>query len=225
MRRACLILCALVLSAPSAVADQVVHFTNGVTLPVRSIEKQASMYYVDLGGNGHMAFPAYLVERIERSDRVKLPPSSVDMTQHNGLMTASTYATGSDLQQGMELREAQLAKQAARKAQASKVDEIEVTASGNVVHHPHANRSTSRARQSIGITGSGAARNSGAMGRPGASTRRGGKYVIDGNRHVRRRPTGISPVAPGADSPVPLPPPDPGNSSSDSDSSGGSDQD
>ena len=171
-----------------------------------------------------MAFPAYLVERIERSDRVNLPPSSAETATQNGLMTASAYATGSDLQQGMELREAQLAKQAAREAQASKVPEVEVTASGTVVHHPHANRTTSRARQSIGVVGSSAARNSATTRRPGASTRRGGKYVINGNQQVRRMPTGISPVVTGPE-PLPLPPPDPGNSSSDSDSSGGSDQD
>jgi hypothetical protein len=209
----------LVLIAPSVLANQVIHFTNGVTLPVRSVDKRDGMYHVDLGGNGRMAFPAYLVERIERSDRVKLS-AGTQLPTGSKLMTATSYASGSDIQEGLAQREAQLAQQAAREEQAAKVDSIQVDSSGTVVHRPHAG-SRGSARQNIGLTGSMGARNSTVGGRPGAATRVGGKYVLNGNRQTRRQPTGISPVAPGPDERVPVPPtPAPGSGSSSGDSSG-----
>ena len=56
---------ALVVLAPAALADEIIHFTNGTSLPVLSHTIQDGMIKVDLGDAAVMAFPEYLVERIE----------------------------------------------------------------------------------------------------------------------------------------------------------------
>ena len=60
---------ALVALAPVALADEIIHFTNGTALPVLSHTIEDGMIKVDLGDDAVMAFPEYLVERIEGSDK------------------------------------------------------------------------------------------------------------------------------------------------------------
>jgi hypothetical protein len=61
-----------------ASADVVLHLTNGTTLPVRAYRHEGDMMYVDLGGNGQIAFPNALVERVEDPQRsLDLKPSNL----------------------------------------------------------------------------------------------------------------------------------------------------
>lgn len=54
-----------------AFADEVVHFTNGAEMTVRShtVEKDKQMVRLDLGGNSFIAFPMAMVDKIESSGR------------------------------------------------------------------------------------------------------------------------------------------------------------
>jgi hypothetical protein len=50
----------------AAFADEIVHFTNGAEMTVRShsIEKSKQMVQLDLGGNSYISFPMSMVEKI-----------------------------------------------------------------------------------------------------------------------------------------------------------------
>lgn len=53
----------------SAQADDIIYFTNGTSMAVRSHTVEKEMIRVDLGANATMAFPTYMVEKVERSGR------------------------------------------------------------------------------------------------------------------------------------------------------------
>lgn len=57
---------ALGLIASAAFADEIVHFTNGAEMPVRShtVETEKSMVKLDLGGNSFISFPMAMVDKI-----------------------------------------------------------------------------------------------------------------------------------------------------------------
>ena len=50
----------------TALADEIVHFTNGAEMPVRShtVDKEKDMVKLDLGGNSFIAFPMSMVDKI-----------------------------------------------------------------------------------------------------------------------------------------------------------------
>lgn len=79
MRREHLILvpCLLILlTAIPALAEEVIYFTNGTSMPIRSHEVRGDMLHVDLGSDAFMAFPLYMVEKIEDAGKeVSLTPS------------------------------------------------------------------------------------------------------------------------------------------------------
>lgn len=56
------------LAAP-AYADEILFFTNGTTMPIKSHLIKDGMIHVDLGARASMAFPATSVDRIEQSGR------------------------------------------------------------------------------------------------------------------------------------------------------------
>jgi hypothetical protein len=64
MRRLTYIILALVLVGLSgaSLADEVVTFTNGTSMPVRSHHVEDGMLHVDLGGNAFLAFPEDMVD-------------------------------------------------------------------------------------------------------------------------------------------------------------------
>ena len=64
--RAVLFLAALGMTCLPAVADEIVHFTNGAEMPVRShtLDKDKSMVKLDLGGNSFISFPMSMVDKI-----------------------------------------------------------------------------------------------------------------------------------------------------------------
>ncbi len=55
----------------AAFADEIVHFTNGAEMTVRShiVEKDTQMVRLDLGGNSFIAFPMAMVDKIESAGR------------------------------------------------------------------------------------------------------------------------------------------------------------
>lgn len=59
------IVLALVASALPALADEVIYFTNGATMAIRSHEVEADMIRVNLGAGAVMAFPISMVERVQ----------------------------------------------------------------------------------------------------------------------------------------------------------------
>jgi len=66
----------LVLAAGTARAEEIVYFTNGSAMPVRSHEVRGTMIHVDLGSNSFMAFPLSMVEKVEVAGKeVVLDPS------------------------------------------------------------------------------------------------------------------------------------------------------
>lgn len=93
MRKNRLVFPLLILSALLAVAatqvsaEEVVYFNNGTSMPIRSHTIENGMVHVDLGDNGFMAFPEYMVERIDGST-VKLKPSTRGPFESDGGMMA-----------------------------------------------------------------------------------------------------------------------------------------
>ena len=79
MRHKGLVVLALIsiVAVGNVLAEEIVTFTNGATMPIRSHEFDGDMIKVDLGDDQFMAFPRSVVEKIEvaRGD-VQLTPSS-----------------------------------------------------------------------------------------------------------------------------------------------------
>jgi hypothetical protein len=69
---------ALLLGTVGAVpAEEIVHFSNGTQMPIRSHEVKDGMVHVDLGSNGFMAFPEYMIDRIDQAGQeLKLKAST-----------------------------------------------------------------------------------------------------------------------------------------------------
>jgi hypothetical protein len=63
-------------AAGSASAEEVIYFTNGTEMPIRSHKVEGDQIKVDLGDNGFMAFPKSVVEKIESAPGVMLMPST-----------------------------------------------------------------------------------------------------------------------------------------------------
>jgi hypothetical protein len=86
---------ALILFAGAASAEEIVFFANGSTMPIRAHEIHGEMLHVDLGSDGFMAFPLYMVDKIEKAGQnVILKPSH---TPGNQILatTGGTDARGS----------------------------------------------------------------------------------------------------------------------------------
>jgi hypothetical protein len=67
---------ALILCAGTVSAEEIVFFANGTSMPIRTHEIRGEMLHVDLGGDSFMAFPLYMVEKIEKAGQnVILKPS------------------------------------------------------------------------------------------------------------------------------------------------------
>ena len=80
------------LAAGTALADDIVHFTNGTSMAVRSHRVEKEMIHVDLGANASMAFPLAMVEKVERSGHaVFANPAFVPANQ--AVASASTSAS------------------------------------------------------------------------------------------------------------------------------------
>ena len=88
------LLIALVLAAGPARAEEIIYFTNGSTMPIRTHEVKGNMIHVDLGGDSFMAFPLAMVEKIEAAGKgVMLDPSfsGGNMRTSTGLPGSGSY--------------------------------------------------------------------------------------------------------------------------------------
>jgi hypothetical protein len=99
MRRLAILPLVLALAGLTGVslAAEVIYFTNGSSIPVRSHFVEDGMLHVDLGDNAFLAFPEEMVEKIEIDGEIHLPPS--DPGARNGgspLMLAAGGALGSN---------------------------------------------------------------------------------------------------------------------------------
>ena len=65
--RALLVLASVGLLPPAVLADEVVHFTNGSEMPVRSHTVEKGMVKLDLGNSSFIAFPMTMVDKIVNS--------------------------------------------------------------------------------------------------------------------------------------------------------------
>lgn len=87
-----------VLLAASAWADEVIYFTNGTSLPIRSHRIESDMISVDLGADARMAFPVYMVDKIESAGRnVFLNPTYHPANQAVGAAAGSGEAAAEDV--------------------------------------------------------------------------------------------------------------------------------
>ncbi|MDH3628003.1 MAG: hypothetical protein OEV00_12005 [Acidobacteriota bacterium] len=67
----------VLLGATPVLAEQIVYFTNGTTMPIRDHVLKGQMVHVDLGSDGFIAFPNELILRIEvAGKRVNLNASA-----------------------------------------------------------------------------------------------------------------------------------------------------
>jgi hypothetical protein len=55
--------------AGTVAADEIVYFTNGTAMPIRSHKVENGMIRVDLGNDSAMAFPLSMVEKVENAGR------------------------------------------------------------------------------------------------------------------------------------------------------------
>jgi hypothetical protein len=86
------------LFATVAMADEIVFFTNGTSLPITDHRVEKDMVSVGLGANSRMGFPLYMVDRIESSGRsvytnpVYRPANqAVGGTEHAGGTASMSY--------------------------------------------------------------------------------------------------------------------------------------
>jgi len=64
-RRYLLVFGLAVLVGGSSFAAEVIYFTNGTTMAIRGHDVKAGMIHLDLGNDSVLAFPEYMVDRIE----------------------------------------------------------------------------------------------------------------------------------------------------------------
>ena len=71
MRPKCFILPVLLLLTLSgtALAEEIIYFTNGTSMPIRRHEIKGDMIHVDLGSEAFMAFPVRMIEKIEAAGK------------------------------------------------------------------------------------------------------------------------------------------------------------
>jgi hypothetical protein len=85
---ACFALFVLAAVAYPAAAEEILYLTNGSQMPVVSHWVEGDMIHVDLGGNGFMAFPKSLVERIDSDTKLQLKPSTVSSAPRGRMATS-----------------------------------------------------------------------------------------------------------------------------------------
>jgi len=216
MRRAVILAIVLaVFSVAPVLAEQVIHFSNGNSMPVRSHAVQGEMIHVDLGGDAFMAFPLEMVDKVvEAGKNVILDQSFADP---KGVMV-DTRAPGAKrpvraARPGGSRRDEMFDAIAARDAGRSKV---EVNENGVAAYKPYATSGAAN-RRGLGATGSQRVMGARGLGSQRAGGGFGGTTRV-GNRHVigstappgsptRRPPVSMERNLGGPPPPPPPPPP------------------
>jgi len=156
------------LLAGPAMAEQIILFSNGTSMPIRSHKIQGEMIHVDLGNDGFIAFPASMVDRVvEAGKDVVISPSSAGSNQVVGKV--ETDPTGSFPVQGQRPAKRQPRASAAATDDAAEFGRDE---RGMEVHRPFA-RSGHPAKARLAAVG-----DRSSFQRRNGDVRRGGKTVI-----------------------------------------------
>lgn len=172
--RPVLFLLALVIVGSPALADEIIHFTNGTSLPVLSHTIENGMVKINLGDEAMMAFPEYLVERIEGTKKKVAGMGYESNFRKSGSGGGKSGDGGNQMIQDFSsVQEVQI-----RELPADvKIDKR----TGMATHRPFAGSAASNKRK---VSNAGNARAMNARMPPGrggmAGTRRmGSKHVID----------------------------------------------
>jgi len=194
----------LLAAAGSSFAEEVVYFTNGTTMPIRTHHVEGGMVHVDLGGNGFMAFPEYMIEKVETEAGVRLQPSTVAATSSgSGLMVAASGEVIAHRGAERAKKLGPIANPSLQNAKGKKQDAgVETDENGLAVVRPFANGTHPRKKE-LKVTGSqdvfrarqNQDRTSGATGYQG-TTRIGRKQVMNGpggSKAKKQSATGLKP--------------------------------
>ena len=157
------ILLGLVIVAGSALAEEVIFFTNGTSMPIRAHSVKDGMIRVDLGADASMAFPASVVDRIE----VAGVHVSLDTGPANRVGSGNGPTPGRPQREKPRINPANLL--------GSKITppaaDVATGKDGVTYHRPLARSANPRKRE-FRVSGSSTARNA-RMGRGGIQTNRG----------------------------------------------------
>lgn len=210
----------LVLSAGTARAEEIVYFSNGSAMPIRSHEVRGDMIHVDLGGDAFMAFPLSMVDKVVAAGKeVVLDPSF-----SGGNMVASEPGQGGNFPVRGSVPTAYSKSKNKLPMQVAEEDpEVDYDGKmGVAVYRPY------QGSNQMGKRGLGAAGNQRAMGlseRTG-SRRVGGRHVIGAAQPPNATKGGRPPLVslePKAGSMSPPAPPSPPPDQQDSTDSGSGD--
>ncbi len=158
------------LLAPLAAAEEIVHFKNGTSMPIRGHEVEGDMIRLDLGDNAFLAFPARQIDRIEKAAAgVLVDRSSTASNRVAPTPEGSFPVRGSGRGQGAE----RPTPAATPRAAGSRVEGGD---NGVVYERPFAG-AAHPARRDLRVTGSAAAR-----GARGSTGRMNGGSVAGSNR-------------------------------------------
>ena len=159
------------LLAGPAMAEQIVQFANGTSMPIRSHKIQGEMIHVDLGNDGFIAFPVSMIDRVVDAGKdVVISPSS---TGNNKVMgRVETDPTGSFPVRGQRPAESGSARARNEAALAANDPQFDRDERGMAVHRPYAGGGHA-AKARMGAVG-----NRASFQRRDGSVQRGGKTVI-----------------------------------------------
>ena len=90
-------------SAAPVLADEIVHFTNGTFMPIRSHTIEEGMVRVVLGAESEMAFPVGLVEKIDANGREILISARPANVVEGGVGMASVAPAAADGEEDGEI--------------------------------------------------------------------------------------------------------------------------
>jgi hypothetical protein len=173
----------------SALAEEIVYFTNGTSMPIRKHEIKGDMIHVDLGGDAFMAFPMRMVDKIESAGK------TVMLSRSSGGSNIIS-ATGPDPSGNYPVRGSYPGhrgkKQETRIISKEELNQME-NGLGLQVHRPMAGHEAQNRRalgvtsrtKAIQVSGGGGGEDGGMLGTRKVGTR----HVIGADTH-RRDPSG-----------------------------------
>jgi hypothetical protein len=182
------LLLAVVCLIGPAMAEEILYFTNGTSMPVRSHRIENGMIHVDLGGNAFMAFPENMVERIESADgSVSLPPSNLIENKNGAVQRTTSSHQRADVKTATRGRGDEQYKIIERSSSA----EVETDENGVAIYRPRTNHP---AKRRVGATGNLAGLGVASGQRYEGTTQMGTKHVVDTPRNPRQRGNTRTPV-------------------------------
>ena len=149
-----------VVSAP-AWAEEILHFTNGTTMPIRGHEIKGQMIHIDLGGDSSMAFPLSMVEKVEEAGAdVVLDGSPAGNRRVTGVVPSRHSDSSNKLPRDDGVGD----------------PNVETDDNGVAVYRPYAGGASNKAR--LGVAGNQQVLQ--GRGRYAGTQRKGSRHVIGG---------------------------------------------